>query len=184
MTITRFTTRLTRSAALAVLVALVPGLVIAQSVPPEAQVERSPAPISSGLSGSTWNVLSIGPTPTSLDQSVDFAPDSTIQVVTGCASYEGTYRTERETLIVEDLKRQLDSIVECSYGDQGQADLFRNVLASAESWAIDEGGLLIIASGAKYAGWRMILERVEVPAEALIDDVADATSQPSPAPSA
>jgi heat shock protein HslJ len=171
--------------ALAVLSSIVPGAATAQSPSPSPLADASPPVAEAGMAGTAWSVLSIGPTPTSLEQSVEFGTDGTLAIMTGCATYRGTYVVEEGALTVEGLRRDLGSVVACAPGDQGQADLLRKVLESSASWTIDDHGLLSIEAGADYAGWRLALEArsmgTDEEADASVKDMAAESASPSAA---
>lgn len=157
------------------LMTLTSSLAVAQSASPSPLAESSPTPAAPGLGGSAWHVLNIGPTPAhlQLDQTIEFGADGTLTVTTGCATYAGTYRAAEGELMI-DIQQVPGSTIECSYSDQGLADLYRNILGSVASWSIDEDGYLTFEPNADYAGWNVGLEpvSVEVP--------VGATSVPSP----
>ncbi len=157
------------------LLTLTPSLTMAQSASPAPLVEASPATADTGLSGTAWHVLNIGPTPAHLqfDQTAEFGSDGTLTVMTGCATYTGTYQAEAGGLEVA-IQQVPGSATACSYSDQGLADLYRNVLGSVESWSIDENGYLVFEPNADYAGWRVGLE----PVSAAVS--VEATTAPSP----
>jgi len=152
-----------------------PGLAVAQSASPSPLAESSPLAAASGLAGTAWHVLNIWPTPAhlQLDQTIEFGADGTLTVMTGCATYAGTYQAAEDELMI-DIQQVLGSTIECGYRDQGLADLYRNILGSVASWSIDEDGYLSFEPNADYAGWNIGLEPVsgEVPVEA--------TGAPSP----
>ena len=160
---------------LVLLMSLTSSLAVAQSASPSPRAESSPMAADTGLGGTAWHVLNIGPTPAhlQLDQTIEFGADGTLTVTTGCATYAGTYQAAEGELMI-DIQQVPGSTMECSYSDQGLADLYRNILGSVESWSIDEDGYLAIEPNADYAGWYVGLEPVsgEVPVEA--------TTAPSP----
>jgi META domain len=147
------------TSSLALLLMLTPSLAFAQSASPSMPNDVSPAPAASGLGGTAWHALNVGPMPTEmqLEQTIEFGLDGTLTVGTGCATYTGTYQAGEGSLELE-LRQVLGSATDCSYSDQGLADLFRNILRSVESWSVDENGHLDIVPNADYAGWLVSFE--------------------------
>jgi heat shock protein HslJ len=134
-------------------------LVLSAAISPAmAQSEASPKPAGSALEGVRWRLVSLGPAPSAMEQTARFERGGGLAISTGCASHTGTYSVDGASLLVDALRRDFGSLVECDFGEQGSADTFRNVVESARGWSIDEEGLLIIVGSGDYEGWTLTFE--------------------------
>lgn len=127
---------------------------LASVSPVLAQDETAPSTDQISLTDVAWDVIAVGPAPPMTEQSVRFEPDGGLAISTGCATYTGTYQVEGERLRVDEPRRDFGSIEECTFGEQGSANVFLDTLENAETWRSDEDGRLVIdASG----GWSLTL---------------------------
>ncbi len=101
------------------------------------------APDQGDLTAVRWQVVSVGPAPPLTEQIVQFEPDGGLKIMTGCATYTSTYSVEEASLDVDQARRDFGSLADCSFGEQGSADLFLDTLENAEAWEVDEEGLVI-----------------------------------------
>ena len=146
--------RRTRSFATIVGVLSLVGL--ATAAPAVAQSEQAARPADgSSLTEVEWRVIAVGPAAPATEQMVRFEPDGGLAISTGCATYTGTYSVEGERLDVEQTRRDFGSIEDCTFGEQGSANVFRDTLEDAQTWLLDEEGRLVIDAP---GGWSLTLE--------------------------
>jgi heat shock protein HslJ len=151
------------------LVAIVSVLTVSLAAASPALAQSEEAGTGQGrLTEVEWKVTAVGPAPPATEQTVRFEPDGGLAISTGCATYTGTYSVDGEQLNIEPTRRDFGSIEECSFGEQGSANVFRDTLEGAESWSLDDDGQLIIDAP---GGWSLALEPA-APATAGSDDPA------------
>lgn len=141
---------------LAVIVGALSAIGMVAAVPAGApSVEAATSTDESGLTGVEWRVISVGPAAPAKEQMVRFEPDGGLAIWTGCATYTGSYSMEGERLEVGQTSRDFGSIEDCTFSEQGSANVFRDTLESAETWLLDEEGRLVIDAP---GGWSLTLE--------------------------
>ena len=96
--------------------------------------EEAATPEASGdaLTGVVWNVETVGPAPPLKDQTAGFQPGGGLRIDTGCATYTSSYTVDGDALSIETFRREFGSIEDCSFGEMGSADNYRNVLEAAQ----------------------------------------------------